>query len=188
MRVDLKSACRKLEGELGMEKKEPGVFSAYQHFVARSYSIPESFNGKTAAALEQAFSPGRVFVERVANSHGPTDAGPETVLHRGDKVAITGRNEILASAENPLLMYEIDNPDLLDIPIVTVDHVLTRRDFGHRTLAQVAETLESEAPTRGVFVRKISRGGAKTSYRRWADSGTRRYIANWLEPKDMSSA
>ena len=161
MRVDLKSACRKLEGELGMEKNEPGVFSAYQHFVARSYAIPESFDGKTAGALEQAFSPARVFVERVANSHGPTDAGPETVLHRGDKVALTGRSEILASVENPLFRYEIADPDLLDIPVVTVDHVLTRRDLDHRTLAQVAETLGGEAPTRGVFVREISRGGEK---------------------------
>jgi len=82
MRVDLKAVCRKLEAELGIQNNEPGVFSAYQHFVARSYSIPESLDGKTAAALEQAFSPARVFVERVANSHGPTDAGPETVLHR----------------------------------------------------------------------------------------------------------
>jgi putative transport protein len=159
MRVDLKSACRKLEAELGMEGNEPGVFSAYQHFVARSYSIPEAFDGKTAAALEQAFSPARVFVERVANSHGPTDAGPETVLHRGDKVALTGRNEILGSVENPLSTYEIAEPDLLDIPVVTVDHVLARRDLDHRTLAQVVETLGGEAPTRGVFVRKISRGG-----------------------------
>ncbi len=161
MRVDLKSACRKLEGELGMEDNEPGVFSAYQHFVARSYFVPESFDGKTAAALEQAFSPARVFVERVANSHGPTDAGPETVLHRGDKVALTGRNEILASVENPLFTYEVDDPDLLDIPVVTVDHVLSRRDLDHRTLAEVAETLGSEVPTRGVFVREISRGGEK---------------------------
>ena len=161
MRVDLKSACRNLEAELGMEENEPGVFSAYQHFVARSYSIPESFDGKTAAALEQAFSPARVFVERVANSHAPTDAGPETVLHQGDKVAITGRTEILGSVKNPLCMYEIDEPDLLDIPVVTVDHILTRRDLDHRTLAEVAETLGGEEPTRGVFVGEISRGGEK---------------------------
>jgi len=159
MRVDLKSACRKLQADLGMDKAEPGVFSAYQHFVARSYSIPEFFNGKTAEALEQAFSPARVFVERVANSHSPTDAAPETVLHRGDRVALTGRGEVLASAENPLRMYEIDDPDLLDIPIVTVEHVLVRGDLGHRTLAEVAETIESEVPTRGVLVKEVSRGG-----------------------------
>jgi hypothetical protein len=47
-------------------------------------------------------------------------------------VALTGRAEILASAENPLLKYEISDPDLLDIPIVTVDHVLTRRDLDHQ--------------------------------------------------------
>lgn len=159
LRVDLKSACRQLETDLGMDKKESGVFSAYQHFVARSYSIPESFNGKTAEALEQAFSPARVFVERIANSHSPADAGPETVLHRGDRVALTGRGEVLASAENPLRTYEINDPDLLDIPVVTVDHVLSRGDLNHRTLAEVAETLENEVPTRGVFVKEVSRGG-----------------------------
>jgi putative transport protein len=159
LRVDLKAACRKLEAELGMDREQPGVFSAYQHFVARSYAIPEAFNGKTAEALEQAFSPARVFVERVGNSHGPADAGPETVLHRGDRVALTGRGEVLASAQNPLRAYEIDDPDLLDIPVVTVDHMLTRGDLSHRTLAEVAETLESEVPTRGVFVKEVSRGG-----------------------------
>lgn len=161
MRVDLKAACRKLETELGMEKKEPGVVSAYQHFVARSYLIPEFFDGKTAATVEQAFQPARVFVERVANSHHPTDAGPETLLHRGDRVAITGRREILSSGENPLLIYEIDDPDLLDIPVVAVDHVISRRDLDHKTLAEVAEALECKAPTRGVFVTEILRGGKK---------------------------
>ena len=159
MRVDLKSACRKLEADLGMDKEQPGVFSAYQHFVARSYSIPESFDGQTAEGLEQAFWPARVFVERVANSHDPADATPEMVLHRGDRVALTGRGEVLASAENPLRAYEIDDPDLLDIPVLTVDHVLTRADLGHRTLEQVAETLETEVPTRGVFVKEVFRGG-----------------------------
>jgi putative transport protein len=159
MGVDLKAACRKLEAELGMEKGEPGVFSAYQHFVTRSYWIPATFNGKTVEALERAFAPARVFVERIANSHGPTDANPEMVLHRADKIALAGRSEILAAADNPLHTYEIDDPDLLDIPRVTVDHVLTRRDLDKRTLAEVAEILCNEAPTRGVFVEGISRGG-----------------------------
>jgi len=159
LRADLKSDCRALEAELGMNKRESGTLSAYQHFVARSYTVPDAFHGRTAQALEQTFAPARVFVERVANSHGPADAGPETVLHRGDKMALTGRGEILASAQNPLRAHEIDDPGLLDIPVVTADHVLTRRDLEHRTLAEVVETLETEAPTRGVFVREISRGG-----------------------------
>jgi putative transport protein len=159
MRGDLKSASRNLETELGIDKSEPGVVSAYQHFVARSYSIPESYDGKTVEALERVFSPARIFVERIANSHGPADANPETVLHTGDKVALTGRSETLASVGNPLLTYEIDDPDLLDIPVATVDHALTRRDLDHRTLEEVTEILGREVPTRGVFVREISRGG-----------------------------
>jgi putative transport protein len=159
MRIDLKSECRKLEAELGMDKRDPGVFSAYQQFVVRSYSIPPVFHGKTAAALEQAFAPGRVFIERVRTPRGVIDADPITVLHAGDTAALAARLELLVGESNPLLRFETHDPELLDIPVVTVDHMLARRDFAHRTLADVAMILAGEVPTRGVFVRGISRAG-----------------------------
>jgi len=159
MRIDLNSECRKLEAELGMDKREPGVFSAYQKFVARAYTLPASFDGKTAAAVEQAFEPARVFVERVRTSRGVIDAGPEIALHAGDTVALTARRELLVGSGNPLLHYETDDPELLDIPVVTVDHLLARRDLHRRTLAEIAGILAREVPARGVFVRGISRAG-----------------------------
>ena len=157
MRIDLKSECRKLERQLGMDQREPGVFSAYQKFAARAYSLPTGFDGRTAAALEQAFAPERAFIERVRASDGVLDAGPETVLHTGDTVVLTARRDLLASPANPLLQYEIDDPELLDIPVVTVDHLLARRDLQGRSLAEVAETLAHEVPTRGVFLRGVTR-------------------------------
>jgi hypothetical protein len=67
--------------------------------------------------------------------------------------------ELLAGPGNPLLQYEVDDPELLEIPVVTVDHLLAWRDLQRRTVAQVEETLASEVPTRGVFLRGVTRAG-----------------------------
>jgi putative transport protein len=157
MRIDLKSECRKLETALGMDQREPGVFSAYQKFAARAYSLPASFDGRTVEALEQAFAPERAFAERIRTSDGVLDAGPEAMLHTGDTVVLTARRDLLASPANPLLQNEIDDPELLDIPVITIEHLLARRDLQGRSLAVVAETVAREVPTRGVFLRGVTR-------------------------------
>jgi hypothetical protein len=65
MRTDLKTDSRKLEAELGMDKASLGSFPPTSISLPDPILIPESFNGKTAEALEPAFPPARVFVERV---------------------------------------------------------------------------------------------------------------------------
>jgi putative transport protein len=159
MRIDLPAECRKLESELGIDTSNAGQVSAYQRFVARSYVVPEGFEGKTAAQFEQTFAPARVFVERVRTAHGVIDAEPDTVLHTGSRVTLSGPSELLVGNGMPRRLQEVQDSELLDIPLVTVDHVLTRRDFRHRTLAQIAEILAQEVATRGVFVRSVSRSG-----------------------------
>jgi putative transport protein len=59
---------------------------------------------------------------------------------------------------NPLRAQEVDDAELLDIPSIEVDVLLTRKDFASRPLAEVARLAASEVAIRGVFVRKIRRG------------------------------
>ena len=158
MRINLRDECKKLESELGMKNQDPGIVSAYRQFVVRAYTIPEEMNGKTVTELENIFAPERVFVERVRNAHGTIDAEPDLRLHSGDLVVLSGRPKMLASG-NPLHLYEVEEPVLLDIPAIAVDHVLERKDLVHRTLAEIVETLGGEVATRGVYVRKVIRGG-----------------------------
>ncbi len=159
LKVDLRAECRKLEQELGMETEDPGVVSAYKQFVMRAYKLPEGMQSEVVAEFESAFSPERVFVERVKNKGGIVDAEPDLRLVAGDCIVLSGRQKVLGSSSNPLQLYEIDEPELLDVPAIAVDHVLERKDLQHRTLAEIVAVLEQEAPTRGVFIRKVLRGG-----------------------------
>src|SRR5271170_2499693 len=159
MRVDLRAECKKLEDELGMKKEEIGVVSAYKQFVMRAYKVPEKMDGKSVAEIESEFSPERVFVERVQNAQGVFDAEPHLRLHAGNLIVLSGRPRMLGGAGNPLQCYEVEEPQLLDVPAIAVDYALGRKDLVHRTLAEIVEVLERDAATRGVYLRKVLRAG-----------------------------
>jgi putative transport protein len=159
MRVDLRAECKKLEDELGMKKEEIGVVSAYKQFVMRAYKVPEKMDGKSVAEIESEFSPERVFVERVKNAQGVFDAEPDLRLHARNLIVLSGRPRMLGGAGNPLQSYEVEEPQLLDVPAIAVDYVLERKDLVHRTLAEIVEVLERDVATRGVYLRKVLRAG-----------------------------
>ena len=159
MRVDIRAECKKLEEELGMKKEEIGVVSAYKQFVMRAYKVPEEMEGKSIAEIETEFSPERVFVEKVKNAQGVFDPEPDLRLHGGDLIVLSGRQKMLAGTGNPLQSYEVEEPQLLDVPVIAVDYALERKDLVHRTLAEIIQVLERDVPTRGVYLRKVSRAG-----------------------------
>jgi putative transport protein len=159
MRVDLRAECKKLEDELGMKKEEIGVVSAYKQFVMRAYKVPETMDGKSVAEIESEFSPERVFGERVKNAQGVFDAEPDLRLLAGNLIVLSGRPRMLGGAGNPLQSYEVEEPQLLDVPAIAVDYILERKDLAHRALAEIVEVLERDVPTRGVYLRKVLRAG-----------------------------
>ena len=159
MRVDLRAECKKLEDELGMKEEEIGGVSAYKQFGMRAYKVSEKLDGKSVAEIESEFSPERVFVERVKNAQGVFDAEPDLRLHAGNLIVLSGRPRMLGGTGNPLQSYEVEEPQLLDVPAIAVDYVLERKDLAHRTLAEIVEVLERDVATRGVYLRKVSRAG-----------------------------
>ena len=85
------------------------------------------------------------------------DATAETVIQAGDVVAIAGRRDVLvkligAGAE------EVDDRELLAVPIEGVDIYVTNKEVDGKTLAELAQM----PGARGVFLRKITRGGTAT--------------------------
>jgi putative transport protein len=135
-----------------MKKEEIGVVSAYKQFVMRAYKVPEKMDGKDVAEIESEF-PERVFVERVKNAQGVFDAEPDLRLHAGNLIVVSGRPRMLGGVGNPLQSYEVEEPQLLDVPAIAVDYVPERKDLVHRTLAEIVEVLERDVPTRGVYLR-----------------------------------
>jgi putative transport protein len=80
-------------------------------------------------------------------------------LHAGNLIVLSGRPRMLGGPGNPLQSYEVEEPQLLDVPAIAVDYVLERKALAHRTLAEIVEVLERDVATRGVYLRKVLRAG-----------------------------
>jgi len=143
---------------MGVGGREAGV-SAYQHVVVRAYTVPAGLEGWTVAAVEQSFSPARVFAERLRTPEASVEPTPDTVLHAGDVLALSGRLSTLAGSGNPLAGAEIDDPDLLDIPTATLDVVIAAKEIVGQTLGAIAETIGRHEAYRRGFLRQVLRGG-----------------------------
>ena len=160
LRVDLAAECRKLEEEMGLSSGEAGTVSAYYQFIMRAYAIPASVDGKTIAELEGMFPGHRVFVEQVRQGGKLSDGEPATRLRAGDRVALFGQHEALVDKNNPLWEHEAEDRELIDIPTVTVDVVLTNKTIAGKSLGEIGR----EAGARGVFLRKLTRAGQELPF------------------------
>lgn len=155
MRVDLAAECRKLEDEMGLEREETGVVSAYYEVIMRSYEVPAGFGERTVAALEALFPGQRVFVERVRQGGKVADANTALQLRPGDRLVLSGRHDALVGEANPLRHHEVEDRELLDVPMVALEVVLTDRKVARRALS----TFAVDAAARGVFLRRVRRAG-----------------------------
>ena len=80
----------------------------------------------------------RVFIQRIRRGGTIMDATADTVIQAGDIVAVAGRREVLvnligATAE------EVDDRELLAVPIEGVDVYVTSKDVDGKTLAELAQ-------------------------------------------------
>jgi putative transport protein len=158
MRVDLAEECRKLEEQ--MQGGQAAQASARREFELRAYAVdPGSrFVGHGIGDLE-AFAPGaRIFVEQV-RSRGQIVASRDVKqLKAGDVIAVAGRRttlvEVLEAPGSGL--REVDDRELLDVPGEVVDVVVTNKEIDGKKLI----SLGHDEAARGVFLRRITRGGA----------------------------
>ena len=161
LRVNLAAECRRLEEEMGVKREEVGAASLYSAVGVRGYEIPGPLAGLSVQELEARFESRWVFVERVRRDGAIVEEpDPSLQLRAGDRVALSGRQERLLGGDNPLRDHEVDDRELLDIPSVEVEVVLTRRDRAGRTLAELAQ----ETGARSVYVKRLTRAGLELPF------------------------
>ena len=160
LRVDLAAECRKLEEEMGLTSQEEGTVSAYYQFIMRAYTVPGALDGRTVAEVEEMFPDHRVFVEQVRQGGELRDGEPSIRLRAGDRVALFGRHEALVDKSNPLWAHEAEDRELIDIPTVTVDVVLTSKALAGKSLGELAKMTAA----RGLFLRKLTRAGQELPF------------------------
>lgn len=134
---------------------EAGVTSGARLFDIRAYRVtnPHLAN-KTVAELEALPQDARIFVVRIRHLDEIIDAVPSSVIRENDVIAVLGRQELHVE-RGKKIGPETDDKILLDVPIETLDVVVTRRSMVGKTLAELAR-LET---ARGVFLRKLTRSG-----------------------------
>ncbi|WP_244919802.1 aspartate-alanine antiporter [Rhizobium grahamii] len=158
--VDLRAEALKLERELGMTRTVPGVASAWRRFEVRAYRIAEGapIVGTSMTAAEESFPYHRLFVQRLRRRGGIVEDPSKIVFEAGDIVAVSGSREALINVLGPRA-EEVEDSDLLDIPVSVADVLVTSRTFANKTV----EHLSKESWARSLYLRGITRGGHEIS-------------------------
>ena len=160
LRINLPAAAKDYEAKHGGSKDLGGAGSAWHRWELRAFRVRQGGKavGLRAAEAEGLVPNARVFVERIRRSNGTIeDATADSVIRDGDVLAVVGPREVLVKVigENA---QEVDDAELLNVPVEGVDVYVTEKAVDGKTLAEIARLPEA----RGVFLRRISRGATAT--------------------------
>lgn len=157
--IDLVAACKDYEEKHGGGKKEVGgPGTGWTRWTLRAYKVKPGGKavGLRIAEAESLVPDARLFVLRLRRGGEIMDATADTVLKEGDVVAVAGEREVLVNALGEAV--EVDDRELLAVPVEGVDVLVTNKEVDGKTLAELA----MRPAARGVFLRKITRGATAT--------------------------
>ena len=180
LRINLVTACKDYEEKYGGSKELGGLGTAWHRWEVRAFRVQPGarVNGLRAIEAEALVPQSRVFVLRIRRNGVIEEATADTVLREGDvvavagarealvniigerakMVAVSGSRETLASVTSGVAI-EVDDPELLSVPVEGVDVYVTNKEVDGKTLAELAQL----PAARGAFLRKITRGAVATS-------------------------
>jgi putative transport protein len=162
LRIDLVKACKDYEEKEGGGGKElGGAGSAWHRWEMRAFRVQPGGRAVGLRAVEaEALVPNaRVFIERVRHADGTIeDATADTVIREGDVLAVVGTREVLVKVIGEAAR-ELDDAELLNVPIEGIDVYVTSKEVDGKTLAELARM----PGARSVFLRRIVRGATATS-------------------------
>jgi putative transport protein len=156
LKIDLKTESLKLEQALGITRAKPGLASAWRKFELRAYRLDADARivGLTVAVAEAGIPEQRVFIHRIRRGERILEAAPATVLAAGDIVALSAPRETIVALVGSRA-NEVEDRELLDIPLMSAEVLLMNRELAGQTLQQASE----ETWARGLYLRALSRGG-----------------------------
>jgi putative transport protein len=178
LRINLPAACKDYEATLGGSKELGGAGSAWHRWEMRAFRIQRGGKvvGLRAVEAEALLPDARIFVQRIRRNGVLQDAAADMVLREADVVAVSGTREALtriigeraklAAASGAGQTFtadevaiEVDDPELLSVPVEGVDVYVTSKEVDGKTLAELAKL----PGARGVYLKKITRGAVATS-------------------------
>src|SRR3954471_8110746 len=158
--INLPAACKAYEEKFGGTKEMGGAGSAWHRWELRAFRVRQGGRavGQRAAAVEAMVPDSRLFIQRIRRNGAIEDASADTVLQEGDIVAVVGARDVLVNVLGAQA-EEVNDPELLDVPVLGVDVLVTSKAVDGKTLTEIA----AMPGARGAFLRKITRGATATS-------------------------
>lgn len=156
LRFDPAAHALTLEAKYGITRQRSGVAPAWQPFDTRAYRVPAgaAIAGLTIGAAERLIEGTRLFVHRIRRDGALLDIDTGTPIQAGDLLVIGGRRDVLVDVVGGR-GDEVDDAELLDIPMASHEVFVGKSRWAGKTLAQIAACDE----VRAVFLRRILRGG-----------------------------
>src|SRR5882672_4169079 len=160
LRINLSAACKEYEEKQGGSKELGGAGSAWHRWELRAFKVKTGGKavGLRAAEAEALVPNARVFVERIRRNGTIEEATADSVINEGDVLAVAGTREVLVQVLGATAT-EVEDPQLLSVPIGGIDVYVTNKAVNGKTLAEVA----TMPGARGVFLQKITRGATATT-------------------------
>ena len=156
LNIDIAAECARYEREMSGGAQASAFISARRARELRAYRVREGGKavGLTVAQAERLAVGERMFIEGLRSGGAIVPVSTETVLKAGDIVAVSGKREVLVNLLGDA--DEVDDQELLDVPVESVDVLLTSKQLDGMTLAEAGE----HPGARGVFLNSIRRGSA----------------------------
>jgi putative transport protein len=154
--ADLVVDAKAIEKELGLDTAKQDILSGYHPFELRAFRIPAEAEvvGLTVGEAERLHAGDRFYVQRVRRGDVILPATVDLVLQAGDVAAVSGHRKALVEKLGKLRADEVDDVDLLDMPVKVVEVLLSEKSMDGVRLEDVA----SMSWTRGLYLRKLRRG------------------------------
>ena len=158
--INLEAACKDYEQKQGGVKELGGPGTAWRRWEMRAFRVAAGglAVGKRVTEAEGLVADARIFVLRLRRGAVIEEATADTVLQEGDVVAVAGARDVLVNILGEAAT-EVEDPELLAVPIEGVDVLVTNQAVDGKTLIDLVQMPE----TRGVFLRKITRGATATN-------------------------
>lgn len=159
LRIDLAAECKAYELSMGGGPGPDVEGSAWHRFELRAFKLGAGsvLIGKSSSEAEGMMGGARVFIERLRHAGLIEEPTRTTVLASGDILAVAARRDVLVDVvEHEAL--EVDDADLLSVPVEGIDVYVTNKRFNGKTVAELGH----DPAAHGVFLRKITRGATAT--------------------------
>jgi len=173
--INLEAACKDYEEKQGGVKELGGPGTAWRRWEVRAYRVKpggraaglsvieaealvaQAHVGSGVQVIDAKAAAPRLFVLRIRRNGAIEEAAGDTVLREGDVVAVAGGRDVLVNIFGEGAV-EVEDRELLAVPVEGIDVLVSNKAIDGKTLNDLVQMPE----TRGVFLRKITRGATAT--------------------------